>query len=138
MGAGETSSPGGPEGHRFAIACVATPHYLASHAGAAVLRDGGNAMDAAIAANVVLGVVAPYHCGIGGDCFATVWDGALHGYNGSGRAPAAATPDTIADRLHAAAPGPPAMPYKGPLPVTVPGAVDAWFALLERFGTRSF
>lgn len=119
------------ESPRFATSCVATPHYLASHAGAAVLRDGGNAMDAAIAANLVLGVVAPYTCGIGGDCFAIVWDGSLHGYNGSGRAPAAATPDAVLAR-HGA------MPRHGPMTVTVPGAVDAWFALLERFGSRSF
>ena len=55
-----------PEAHRFAAAALATPHYLATHAGAAVLREGGNAMDAAIAANLVLGVVAPYTCGPGG------------------------------------------------------------------------
>jgi gamma-glutamyltranspeptidase/glutathione hydrolase len=127
-----------PEAHRFATACLATPHYLATHAGAAILRDGGNAVDAAITANLVLGVVAPYTCGIGGDCFAIVWDGALHGYNGSGRAPAAATPGAVADRLDPASDPLPAMPRHGPLPITVPGAVDAWFALLERFGTRSF
>jgi gamma-glutamyltranspeptidase/glutathione hydrolase len=126
------------EAHRFATACVATPHYLASHAGAAVLRGGGNAIDAAIAANLVLGVVAPYACGIGGDCFAIVWDGALHGYNGSGRAPGAATPEAVADRLEVDPSGALVMPRSGPLPITVPGAVDAWFALLERFGTRSF
>ena len=129
---------GSGDAHRFATACVATPHYLASHAGAAVLRGGGNAMDAAIAANLVLGVVAPYACGIGGDCFAIVWDGALHGYNGSGRAPGAATPEAMAGRLDPGSSGTSAMPRSGPLPITVPGAVDAWFALLERFGTRSF
>jgi len=138
MRPGETSRPNGSESHRFATACVATPHYLASHAGAAVLRGGGNAMDAAITANLVLGVVAPYSCGIGGDCFAIVWDGALYGYNGSGRAPAAATPGAVADRLGAVSSGPAAMPRNGPLTITVPGAVDAWFALLDRFGTRSF
>ena len=138
-GASGTSKPTGPEASRFATACVATPHYLASHAGAAVLRSGGNAMDAAIAANLVLGSVAPYTCGLGGDCFAIVWDGtALHGYNGSGRAPGAATPEAIADRLGLSSARAPAMPRSGPLPITVPGAVDAWFALLERFGTRSF
>src|SRR5688572_17316646 len=126
------------EAERFATACVAPPHYLASHAGAAVLRGGGNAMDAAIAANLVLGVVAPYACGIGGDCFAIVWDGALHGYTGSGRAPASATPRAVADRLGPASSHSSAMPRSGPLAITVPGAVDAWFALLERFGTRSF
>lgn len=119
------------DAHRFGTACIATPHYLATDAGAAVLRDGGNAMDAAVAANLVLGVVAPYTCGIGGDCFAIVWNGALHGYNGSGRAPAAATREAVLAR-HAT------MPRHGPVPVTVPGAVDAWFALLERFGSRSF
>ncbi|HEU5448845.1 MAG TPA: gamma-glutamyltransferase, partial [Acidimicrobiia bacterium] len=129
---------GSGDADRFATACVATPHYLASHAGAAVLRGGGNAMDAAIAANLVLGVVAPYTCGIGGDCFAIVWDGALHGYNGSGRAPGAATPDAVAGCVDPGASEVPGMPRSGPLPITVPGAVDAWFALLERFGTRSF
>jgi gamma-glutamyltranspeptidase/glutathione hydrolase len=140
------------EARRFATAAVATPHYLASHAGAAVLRNGGNAMDAAIAANLVLGVVAPYTCGIGGDCFALVWDGALHGYNGSGRAPATATPEALLEIIGPADPGRGgetasggatsnqhrAMPRHGPLTITVPGAVDAWFALLGRFGTRSF
>ena len=126
-----TGPPDQPDAPRFATACLATPHYLATHTGAAVLRAGGNAVDAAVAANLVLGVVAPYTCGIGGDCFALIWDGALHGYNGSGRAPAAASPDAILSRS-------PTMPRYGPLPITVPGAVDAWFALLARFGTRRF
>jgi len=129
-----------PEAHRFATACLATPHYLATHAGAAVLHTGGNAMDAAIAANLVLAVVAPYTCGVGGDCFALVWDGDLHGYNGSGRAPATATVGAVHARLglSPATGRHPAMPRSGPLPITVPGAVDAWFSLLERFGRRSF
>jgi gamma-glutamyltranspeptidase/glutathione hydrolase len=126
-----------PEAHRFSTACLATPHYLATNAGAAVLRSGGNAMDAAITANLVLGVVAPYTCGIGGDCFAIVWDGALHGYNGSGRAPATATPTAVRERTGGSGSPAATMPRHGPLPITVPGAVDAWFALLERFGTRS-
>ncbi len=124
-----------PAAHRFAGACLATPHYLATNAGAAVLHGGGNAMDAVICANLVLGVVAPYTCGIGGDCFAIVWDGDLHGYNGSGRAPAAATPETVRGRLPEMEPQ---MPRYGALSVTVPGAVDAWFTLLDRFGTRPF
>jgi gamma-glutamyltranspeptidase/glutathione hydrolase len=70
---------------RFPRAAVATPHYLASAAGAATLARGGNAMDAVLAANLALGVVSPYFCGYGGDIFAIVWDGALHGYLGSGR-----------------------------------------------------
>ncbi len=126
-----------PEAQRFSTACLATPHYLATNAGAAVLRSGGNAMDAAVAANLVLGVVAPYTCGIGGDCFAIVWDGALHGYNGSGRAPAAATPAAVGERAGGSDPAS-TMPRHGPLAITVPGAVEAWFALLERFGSRSF
>ncbi len=139
-----TSTAPTPEGRRFATAAIATPHYLATLAGTAVLHRGGNAMDAAVAANLVLGVVAPYSCGIGGDCFALIWDGtALHGYNGSGRAPAAATPDTVLDRIGASGPrrniaAAAAMPRHGPLPITVPGAVDAWFDLLERFGSRPF
>jgi gamma-glutamyltranspeptidase / glutathione hydrolase len=134
----DTSRPEEPEAHRFAAACIATSHYLATHAGAAVLRDGGNAVDAAITANLVLGVVAPYSCGIGGDCFAIIWDGGLHGYNGSGRAPAAATRHAVADGVDRASDQPSGMPRQGPMSITVPGAVDAWFALLERFGTRSF
>jgi len=87
---------------------VASPHYLATEAGVAVLRRGGNAIDAAIASNAVLSVVTPYVCGIGGDLFALLYnaaDGALIGLNGSGRAPRGATPrhllpagDTDAER----------------------------------------
>ncbi len=72
---------------RFPRGGVASPHYLASTAGLATLARGGNALDAAIAANLALGVVAPYLCGYGGDVFAIVWDGELHGYLGSGRSP---------------------------------------------------
>jgi gamma-glutamyltranspeptidase/glutathione hydrolase len=113
---------------------VATPHHLATSAGLEVLAAGGNAVDAAVAAAVTLAVVAPYTSGPGGDCFALVWEGAgLHAYNGSGRSPAAATREAVR-----AAAGAEAMPQRGPLSVTVPGAVDAWFALLERFGTKRF
>lgn len=117
---------------RFPRACVASPHYLASAAGFGVLASGGNAVDAAAATNLALAVVAPYACGPGGDAFAIVWEDGLHAYNGSGRAPAAATPDAVRALGHDR------MPEFGPLPITVPGAVDAWFALLERFGSRSF
>jgi len=119
--------------HRYPRAAVATPHYLASTAGAAVLADGGNAVDAIVAANLALGVVAPYFCGYGGDLFAIVWDGDLHGYLGSGRSPAAATRERVEARA-----GGRAMPVFGPDSVTVPGGVRGWFDLLERFGTRSF
>lgn len=117
---------------RYPRAGLATPHYLASAAGAAELARGGNAVDAIIAANLALGVVAPYYCGYGGDLFVIVWDGELHGYLGSGRSPAAATLETVRDRLGAD-------PLLiGPHSVTVPGAVAGWFDLLDRWGTRSF
>ncbi len=122
------------EAKRFPTACVASPHYLASSAGLAVLASGGNALDAAIATNLTLGVVTPYLCGYGGDLFAIVWkDGSVFAYNGSGRAPAGATPESVRR-----AAGADRMPTFGPLPVTVPGAIEAWFALLERFGTLWF
>jgi len=118
---------------RFPRGGVASPHYLASTAGLATLARGGNALDAAIAANLALGVVAPYLCGYGGDVFAIVWDGEVHGYLGSGRSPRAATIDAVRDRAQSDT-----MPYFGPHSVTVPGAVAGWFDLLDRWGTRSF
>jgi gamma-glutamyltranspeptidase / glutathione hydrolase len=118
---------------RFPHGGVATPHYLASAAGAATLARGGNALDAAVAANLALGVVAPYLCGYGGDVFAIVWDGELHGYLGSGRSPRAATIETVRHRTQSDT-----MPYFGPHSVTVPGAVAGWFDLLDEWGTRSF
>jgi gamma-glutamyltranspeptidase / glutathione hydrolase len=118
---------------RFPRGGVAAPHYLSSTAGLATLARGGNALDAAVAANLALGVVAPYLCGYGGDVFAIVWDGDLHGYLGSGRSPAAATIDEVRDRAQSDT-----MPYFGPHSVTVPGVVAGWFDLLERWGTRSF
>lgn len=116
---------------RYPRGAVATPHYLASSAGLAVLADGGNALDATIAANLVLGVVTPYLCGYGGDLFAIVWDGEPHGYLGSGRSAAATSVDDMRVR-HGS------MPVFGAETVTVPGGPAGWFDLLERFGTRSF
>jgi len=121
------------EARRFPSGCVASPHHLASAAGLAVLVSGGNALDAAIATNLTLGVVTPYLCGYGGDLFALIWNDGMHAYNGSGRAPAGATLEAVR-----AAAGSDRMPERGPLTLTVPGAVEAWFALLERFGTRPF
>jgi gamma-glutamyltranspeptidase / glutathione hydrolase len=121
------------EARAFARGCLASPHHLASAAGLDVLAEGGNAVDAAIATNLVLGVVLPYLCGFGGDLFALVWQDGLSGYNGSGRAPAAATVESVTVGA-----GSDLMPTFGPLAVTVPGAIDGWFTLLERFGTRSF
>ncbi|MEX0873771.1 MAG: gamma-glutamyltransferase family protein [Actinomycetota bacterium] len=122
------------EAKLFGSGCVASPHYLASAAGLAALADGGNALDAAIAVNLTLGVVTPYMCGYGGDLFTIIWaEGELHAYNGSGRAPAGATLDSVRT-----AAGQNTIPAIGPLSVTVPGAVEAWFTLIDRFGTRSF
>lgn len=114
---------------------AASEHPLASQAGASVLGRGGHAVDAAIAVNAVMNVVAPMSNGIGGDLFAIVYDaatGALHGINGSGYAPAALTIDS----LHAR--GLTSMPQSGILAVTVPGAVAAWSKLHERFGRQAF
>ena len=114
-------------------AMAATSHPLATQIALDVMRRGGSAMDAAIAANAALGLMEPTGCGIGGDLFAIVWDpttGRLHGYNGSGRAPAALDLRAVRRR------GLEQMPERGPVPVTVPGTVDAWFALHARFGKR--
>jgi gamma-glutamyltranspeptidase / glutathione hydrolase len=106
---------------------VATSQPLAAQAGLQAMADGGNAVDAALAAAIALTVVEPTSNGIGGDAFAIVWDGAeLHGLNASGRAPRRLD----AERLGALD----AMPLRGWDPVTVPGAVSAWVALAERFG----
>lgn len=108
---------------------VSTSQPLAAQAGLAVLRDGGNAVDAAIAAAAVLTVVEPTGNGIGSDAFCIVWDGErLSGLNASGAAPAGWTPERFAGRTE--------MPYRGWESVTVPGAISAWRALSERFGTR--
>ena len=127
-----TTGPRTGRAARFPRAAIATPHHLASAAGAAVLADGGNALDAILAANLALGVVAPYLCGYGGDVFAIVWDGRLHGYLGSGRSGASASPERLRAVGHAT------MPTLGGPTVTVPGAVRGWFDLLERWGSRSF
>jgi gamma-glutamyltranspeptidase / glutathione hydrolase len=133
------------EARWFADGCVATPHHLASAAGHTVLASGGNAIDAAVAANLVLAVVTPYHCGVGGDLLAIVWDGRATGVASTGGAPAGATPEAIRAAIDAghgdptrSLPGTAGMPTFGALPVTVPGAVAGWFDLLARWGTRSF
>jgi len=100
---------------------IAAPHYLASLAGVNVLRDGGSAVDAAIAANLVMAVVWPQMCGPGGDLFAQVWSAAdhtLYGLNASGRAGQGMS--VAAYRAE----GLTSMPQRGTRAVTVPGAVD--------------
>jgi gamma-glutamyltranspeptidase/glutathione hydrolase len=113
---------------------VVAPHHLASAAGLAVLRAGGSAVDAAIATNAVLGVVMPGSCGLGGDAFWLIWDAASGrqlALNGSGRSAAAAD----APALRGA--GLRTIPLRGPLSITVPGAVRSWGDAHERFGRLS-
>ena len=113
---------------------VVAPHYLATEAGLSILRAGGSAVDAAIATNAALAVVVPSNCGIGGDAFWLIWDAAtrrLDALNGSGRAPASA--DAAALR----AKGMSALPLRGPLTITVPGAVRSWGDAHKRFGRLS-
>jgi gamma-glutamyltranspeptidase / glutathione hydrolase len=114
-------------------AMAATSHPLATQIALDVMKAGGSAVDAAIAANAALGLMEPTGNGIGGDLFAIVWDPKtqkLHGYNGSGRSPKALSLKWFQDKGYTD------VPSHGPLPVTVPGAVDGWFALHERFGKR--
>src|SRR5690606_7285645 len=109
-------------------AMVATSHTLAAQVGLEVLRNGGTAVDAAIAVNVMLGLVEPMSCGIGGDLFAIVWDARsqkLIGLNASGRSPYAAT------HGYFTAQGLKEIPARGPLSWSVPGCVDGWAMLSE-------
>lgn len=111
---------------------IATPHHVASEAGAQILRDGGNAIDAAIAADAVLCVVYPQMTSVAGDLMAIVWAAeasAPVGLIGAGRSGELATIDAVRSR------GLDAIPARGVLPVTVPGTVEAWGRLLERYGS---
>ncbi|MEM1053680.1 MAG: gamma-glutamyltransferase [Pseudomonadota bacterium] len=112
---------------------AATAHPLATQIALDILRAGGNAVDAAIAANAALGLMEPTGNGIGGDLFAIIYDpktDQLYGLNGSGRSPAGQTLEELLEKLDGAS----ALPPVGPLPVTIPGTVDGWFAMHERFG----
>lgn len=114
---------------------VATSHPLATQIGLDILKQGGTAIDAAIAANIALGLMEPTGNGIGGDLFAIVWDSKtqkLHGLNASGPAPRNITIDYFVKQ------GLKKIPPYGPLPVTVPGAVDGWVKLHEKFGKMDF
>ncbi|WP_164730499.1 gamma-glutamyltransferase family protein [Pelagibacterium montanilacus] len=113
---------------------VVSGHHLASEAGAAVLRAGGNAFDAAIAAATTLAVAIPNMNGVGGDAIALCYvreDDSVYAINGSGRSPQAATLDAFAAR------GLTQIPQTGPLAMTVCGAPHAWHTVLERFGTTT-
>ena len=112
------------------MACTSQP--LATQVALDILKAGGNAIDAAIAANAVLGLVEPTGNGIGGDLFAVVWDAdtkELCGLNASGRSPRSLTIDYFREN------GYEKIPAYGPLPVSVPGCVDGWVELHKRFGT---
>jgi gamma-glutamyltranspeptidase/glutathione hydrolase len=126
-------------GHNFASrseviaqnGMAATSHPLATQVAIEILKMGGSAVDAAIAANAVLGLMEPTGCGIGGDLFAIVWDAKtqkLHGLNASGRSPKSLTIEYFRENNLSR------IPSFGPIPVTVPGAVDGWFELHKKFG----
>lgn len=111
---------------------VATSQPLATQVGLDILKQGGNAIDAAIAANAMLGLVEPTGNGIGGDLFAIVWNAktkTLYGLNASGRSPKSLTLDYFKQQ------GLDKIPSYGPLPVSVPGTVDGWFELHNKFGS---
>ena len=114
---------------------VATSHPLATQIGLDILKSGGNAVDAAIAANIALGLMEPTGNGIGGDLFAIVWDAEtkkLYGLNASGPAPQSLSIEYFKDNNIEK------IPAYGPLPVSVPGAVDGWIKLHEKFGNKKF
>src|SRR3954465_6384204 len=114
---------------------VATSQFLASQAGAKMLESGGNAIDAAIAANSVLGLTQPYVNGMGGDLFAIVYEaktGKLYGLNSSGWTPKALTIDYLKNK------GVTKLDRFSVHDITVPGCVAGWEALRQRFGTKTF
>ncbi|MCY7386600.1 MAG: gamma-glutamyltransferase family protein [Burkholderiales bacterium] len=114
---------------------VATSQPLAAQAGITMLQQGGNAVDAAIAAAIALTVVEPTSNGIGSDGFAIIWDGRqLHGLNASGRSPAGWTPEYFAAKY----PGVTSVPARGVDSITIPGAVSQWVTLSEKFGKLPF
>ncbi len=120
----------------FARNVVSTSHPLAAQAGLRMLQQGGNAVDAAVAAAAAMTICEPVSNGLGSDAFCILWDGkALHGLNASGRAPAAWTPSYFHSRYGEGQASP---PKRGIDSVTVPGAVSAWVALSERFGKLPF
>jgi gamma-glutamyltranspeptidase/glutathione hydrolase len=119
---------------QHAMACTSQP--LATQVALDMLKAGGSAVDAAIAANAMLGLVEPMSCGVGGDLFAIVWDARsarLHGLNASGRSPRALTLAMLRTNQVAGRPIE-KIPERGPLSVSVPGCVDGWFELHGKFG----
>lgn len=129
-------------GHNFATrseviaqhGMVCTSQPLATQVALDILKKGGNAMDAAIAANACLGLMEPTGCGIGGDLFAIIWDAKtkkLYGLNASGRSPKSLTLDYFKEQ------GMTEIPAYGPLPVSVPGCVDGWFEIHKKIRKAS-
>jgi len=113
---------------------AATAHPLATQVALDILKKGGNAVDAAIAANAMLGLVEPASCGIGGDLFAIIWDAKskkLYGLNASGRSPKSLSAAYFSENEIEY------IPYTGPLSVSVPGCVDGWDMMHQRFGKIS-
>lgn len=113
---------------------AATAHPLASQVAINVLQSGGNAVDAAIAANAAIGLMEPTGNGIGGDIFVIIWDPdtrQVYGINGAGRSPMGLSYDEVVETLGEGN----AIPPMGAMPVSVPGTVDGWFAMHERFGS---
>ncbi|MGL6111132.1 MAG: gamma-glutamyltransferase, partial [Rubrivivax sp.] len=120
----------------FARNIVSTSHPLAAQAGLRMIAQGGNAVDAAIAAAAMMTIVEPCSNGLGSDAFCILWDGTqLHGLNASGPAPAAWTPQYFQRKHGADAKSPPARGWDS---ISVPGAVASWVALSERFGKLPF
>ena len=118
---------------------VASSHPIATEVGLGILKQGGGALDAAIATNAALGLMEPHMCGLGGDLFAIVWDAQaqqLHGLNASGRAPRSLGYEELAGRLRAL--GLRNIPDHNILSVSVPGAADGWSVLHEKFGRLPF
>ncbi|MEL8055807.1 MAG: gamma-glutamyltransferase family protein [Pseudomonadota bacterium] len=143
LGPGDRQPSGRTLGTRSAVvapnAAAATAHPLATQVALDIMKDGGTAIDAAIAANAMLGLVEPTGNGIGGDLFAIVWDPKtekLYGYNGSGRSPMGATLADMQAEADAHEDGE-QIPAYGVAPISVPGTVDGWFALHEKFGRLS-
>ncbi len=123
----------------FARNVVSTSHPLAAQAGLRIMLKGGNAVDAAIAAAATITLVEPVSCGLGGDCFAILWDGQkLHGLNSSGPAPAAWNVEYFKRKYGTDGAGLAKQPKRGWDTVTVPGVVAGWAALHEKFGKLPF
>ena len=143
FGPGDRMPSGRDFGTRSSVvapnAAAATAHPLATQTALDIMKKGGTAMDAAIAANAMLGLVEPTGNGIGGDLYAIVWDPKteqLYGYNGSGKSPMGATLEDMQAKADAYMDGDEIPPF-GAAPVSVPGTIDGWFALHERFGRLS-